>query len=119
MEIEIKKLDESKVKIRMRLPLGKEVKQIRNKLGEMHKKAKKAKEESSDDKEMSEFQGIWDYMEFIDKITIKCAYLEGKNIDIDFLDNLEQDQKEKLTSVVGIAALGESDFSKHLGKQLN
>ena len=51
MEIEIKKLDESKVKIKMRLPLGSEVKAIRNKLGEMHQKAKKVKE-SGDEKQM-------------------------------------------------------------------
>lgn len=113
MEIKIKKLDGSEVTVKMRQPLGNEVKAIRNKLGEMHQKAKNKEDD------ISEFQGVWDYMDFIDEITLKCAYLEGKNIDLKFLDSLEQDQKEKLTSVVGIAALGELDFSKLLGKQLN
>ena len=113
MEIKIKKLDETEVIIKMRRPTGSEVKQIRNKLGDMHKQAKKQ------DDEMSGFQGVWNYMEFIDEITLKCAYLDGKHIDMKFLDGLEQDQKEKLTSIVGIAALGELDFSKLLGKPLN
>ncbi len=108
-EIKIKKLDDSEVTVRIRQPTGEQVKKIRNKLAEVHKKAKAEKE----------IDGLNEFLEFQDKVTCECAYMDNKNIDMKFLDSLEQDQKEKLTSIVGVAALGELNFTKLLGKQLN
>lgn len=109
MEIKIRKLDESEVTVRMRHPTGEQVIQVRNKLAEMHKKAKKDQE----------LDGLIEFLKFQDDIVCTCVYLDGKNINLKFLNGLEQDQKEKMTSVVGIDALGELNFSKLLGKQPN
>ena len=100
-EVEIKK------EVKMRHPSGKEVKAVRQKLVEMQEKGKEEK---------GEVKVITQYLEFIDKIAIKCAKIDDKKITMDFLDSLPQDQKEKITSVIGYDAFGELDFTRLFGK---
>ena len=106
MQIKIKTSEDEEKVVSMRQPKGKEVWAIREKLTELQEKSKEGKE-------MSILIG---YLKFIDEISVKCGKIDGKPLTLDFLDDLPQDQKEKITSVVGYAAFGELDFTKLFGK---
>lgn len=109
MQIKIKTVEGEEKVVDMRQPTGREVKQIRNKLVEIQKKAEKDQE----------ITGIVFYLDYLDSIAVKCGKVNGEPLTIEFLDDLPQNEKEKVTSIVGVAAFGELDFSKLFGKQLN
>ena len=108
MEIKVKSVEGKEITVDMVHPTGRQVKKVRRELVAIQEKAEKDKE----------IRGLMEYLNFLDTVAIDCATIEGKKITMDFLDNLPQDEKEKITSVVGIDAFGELDFTKLFGKRL-
>ena len=106
MQIKIKNVEGKELTVDMRHPTGREVKKVRKELISIQEKAEKD----------GEIKGLINYLDFLDNIALECVTLDGKKISIDFLDDLPQDQKEKITSIVSIDAFGELDFTKLFGK---
>ena len=106
MQIKISNVEGKELIVDMKHPTGRQVKKVRKELISIQDKATKD----------GEIKGLIDYLDFLDKIAIECATMDGKPITIEFLDDLPQDQKEKITSIVSIDAFGELDFTKLFGK---
>lgn len=96
-------IDGQSKSVLMRQPTGKEIRQVRQKLADAEKKVEKGE---------NKVEALNKYMEYLDEISAKCA-----NMKVDELLDLPNDVKEKFTSVVGVAAWGEMDFSKLFEKR--